>query len=261
MIRAALMVVSMILILATGGAAGAGSYREAAALYDAGRFEEAAMVAERLETAAGDALAARAFLLQAAYLAGEGEDVVLLERGQAAAERALDRDPDNVEAMLHLVIALGYRSRLEKPMAAHDAGYARRARGLLKRARKTDPDNPWVWATWGGWHGEITRSAGDFLAGFFYGASAREARESFERAIALAPDNPAIRVEYAKVLLGMGEAYRKEARDMLDEAAHIPPRNAFEKLIRDQGARLMEAMGAGDNALKAALHAVTPFAQ
>jgi len=238
---------------------GAASYDSALSLYDQGQFVEAAKVATDLGTAAGDALAARALLLYAAHVAPEGEDVVFLERGEAAAARALVRDSDNVEAILHKVIALGYRARLEKPMAAHEAGYARTAKALLKRASDLDPDNPWVWATWGGWHGEIAQSAGSFFAGLLYGASAGKARESFRRAIKLAPDNPAIRVEYAKTLLGMGKDYRADARAVLLEASALSARNAFEEILEGQGRRLLKAMDYDDPSLKASLNAVTPF--
>ena len=256
MIRVA---VCMLLLFWTAAASGPVRYEDALKLYDRGHFVEAAKVATALRSAPGDALAARALLLHAAHGAPEGEDVVFLEQGQAAAERALVRDPDNVEAMLHKVIALGYRARLEKPMAAHEAGYARAAKSLLKRARDRDPDNPWVWAAWGGWHAEIAHSAGSFLAGLLYGASARKARESFRRAIDLAPDNPAIRVEYAKVLLGMDRGYRRDARAVLEDASVLPARNAFEEILKGQGARLLEVMNQDDQSLKAVVKEVTPF--
>ncbi|RMF08371.1 MAG: hypothetical protein D6763_10150 [Alphaproteobacteria bacterium] len=215
-------------------------------------------MAQTLASADGDALAARALLLQAAYLAPEGEDRDLLARGKAAAERALERDGTHVEAMLYLVIALGYEARLEKPMAAHEAGYAREAKQLLKKAQSIDPDNPWVWATWGGWHAEIARSAGGFFASLFYGASSARARKAFERAIKLDPDNPAIRVEYAKVLLQMNRKYRDEAGGVLTAALSLPARNAFEALIQDQGRRLLAALD-DDDTLDAVLAEVVPF--
>ncbi len=230
----------------------------AVALFNAGQYQRAANVAASLETADGDALAARALLLRAAYLAPEGTARDLLVAGKAAATRALARDPENVQGMLYLVIALGYEARLEKPMAAHEAGYGREAKDLLNRAEKLDPDNPWVWATWGGWNAEIARSAGGFFASLFYGASAGRARKAFERAIALAPDNPAIRVEYAKVLLRMGDNYRGAARAVLTAAEATPPHNAFESLVKAQGQRLLTAIG-DEAALKAVLADVIPF--
>lgn len=251
-----LLVILWIGFLAT--AAGAATLDDARALFDAGDYGGAAGLAASLETADGDALAARALLLQAAYLAPEGKDRALLSQGKAAAERALERDPDHVEATLYLVIALGYEARHEKPMAAHEAGYGRDAKRLLKKAEKLDPDNPWLWATWGGWHAEIARSAGGFFARLFYGASNGRARRAFERAITLAPGNPAIRVEYAKALLQMKEKYRDDARTVLDAAASIPPRTAFEALLKEQGRRMRAAID-DEDALDAVLAEVIPF--
>lgn len=241
--------------------AGDGGYKEALALYNAGQFEEAAKTATGLDTADGDALAARAYLVEAAYIAPEGEDEAYLARGKMMADRALARDPAHVEAMLHMVIALGYEARLGKPVDAHEAGYARRAKKLLKQAEALDPENPWVWATWGGWHAEIIRSAGSFLGGLFYGASKREAREAFDRAIDLAPDNPAIRIEYAKALVSMGGKFLPEARDQLQIAADLRARNQFETLLKDQGARLLRALDGGKHKTRETLDGMTPFAR
>jgi tetratricopeptide (TPR) repeat protein len=248
----------LVLMVVLSAPVRAATFSDAEALFNAGAYDRAAEMAATLETADGDALAARALLLKAAYLAPEGEDRVLLARGKVAAERALARDDNHVEGMLYLVIALGYEARLEKPMAAHEAGYGRDAKRLLKRAEKLDPDNPWVWATWGGWHAEIARSAGGFFASLFYGASAGRARRAFDRAIALDPGDPAIRVEYAKVLLRMGKKHRGKARDVLDAAEAIPARTAFQVLLKDQGRQLSAALD-DEDALKAALAAVIPF--
>lgn len=256
-----LLAVLFLILAPVATPAGERGYDEAVALYDAGQFEAAAEMAAGLGTADGDALAARAFLLEAAYMAPAGQDETLLARGKAMAERALARDPTHVEAMLHLVIALGYEARLGKPVDAHEAGYASRAKKLLKQAQTLDPENPWVWATWGGWHAEITRSAGSFLAGLFYGASRREAQETFNRAIDLAPRNPAIRVEYAKALVSMGGKFLPRARDQLQAAADMRARNQFETVLKDQGARLLHALDGGKHEIRETLDGMTPFAR
>lgn len=235
----------------------------AEAAYRDGRFEAAADLAEGLETAAGEALAARAHLVLAAYLAPPPDRMRHLAAAEAAARRAIAQDPEHVEAMLHLVIALGYKARTLSAKAAHRAGFGREAKGLINEAKMLDPDNPWVYAIEGGWAGEIIAAAGGILGRLFYGASRKGMAAAFDRAQALAPDNPAIKVEYAKVLLRLNaRKYRDQALTLLRAAQGLPPHDAFEALIKAQGKRLLAAMETGSDAkLAAALASVTPFVE
>lgn len=256
------MKVLAIFLLLIALPAQAATFAEAEHAFNDGHFAQAAAEASELHTADGDALEARADLVIAAYLAAPEGKAKHLEKAEAAARRALQRDPDNVEAMLHLVIALGYKARPLSPLAAHSAGYGREAKALIARALELAPDNPWVHGIAGGWNGELVAAAGGFLAKLFYGASRQRMTEAFERAMTLAPDNPAIRVEYAKVLLRLdAERYAKQARALLTAASAMTPANAFETLLKAQGSQLLAAMDESDAALMAVLAEVTPFSR
>ena len=256
------MKVLAIFLLLIALPAQAATFAEAERAFTDGHFAQAATLARELHTADGDALEARADLVIAAYLAAPEERAKHLEKAEAAARRALQRDPDHVEAMLHLVIALGYKARPLSPLAAHSAGYGREAKALIERALELAPDNPWAHGIAGGWNGELVAAAGSFLAKLFYGASRQRMTGAFTQAMTLAPDNPAIRVEYAKVLLRLdAKRYAKDARALLTTAVALPPENAFEALLKGQGARLLAAMGEGDAALMAVLAEVAPFSR
>ena len=251
-----------LLWLLVAAPAHAATFVDAERAFNAGHFAQASALAGALHTADGDALTARAELVLAAYLAPPAERLSHLSAAEAAARRALNRDPDNVEAMLHLVIALGYEARRVSPFAAHSAGYGREAKQLIARALELAPDNPWAHGIAGGWNGELVSAAGGFLAKLFYGASRQRMTAAFARAMTLAPDNPAIRVEYAKVLLRLdADRYAEEARALLAAAAAMRPANAFEALLNAQGSRLLAAMDAGTAAVAETLVEVTPFSR
>jgi hypothetical protein len=65
----------------------------------------------------------------------------LVEQAAADAEAALARDPDQVDALLQLAIALGQLAGLEDPVTAHVNGYARQGKALIDRALALDLGN------------------------------------------------------------------------------------------------------------------------
>jgi hypothetical protein len=70
------------------------------------------------------------------------------------------------------------------------------------------------------------------------GASTRAGIRSFERARALAPDDPAIAFQYGLALISLdAPRYAEKAGALLSAAANAAPRNAFEARIRDEARR------------------------
>ncbi len=224
----------------------AGVLEEARRLYADGAFALAAEHVEADNSAEAATLSARALLAAAAHRA-EGEAARgFLDRAYAQTEIALTRDPDHVEAMLHRIIAIGYLSRAEGTLKAHSAGWGDEAKALWQRAEALEPENPWVHAVKGGWHAEVADEAGAILASVLYGASKRRAIAAFERAVALAPQNPFLRVEYARTLMRLSlRKYSAKARAQLILAFDLHPSDAFEALIVEQGRALLAAIDTG----------------
>lgn len=219
---------------------------EARQLYVDGAFAPAAERAAAEDSAEAATLAARALLAAAAHRAEGDEARGLLDRALLQTDAALERDPDHVEAMLHRVIAIGYLSRAEGKMKAHRAGWGNEAKALWARAEVLEPENPWVHAVKGGWHAEVADEAGSILARVFYGASKRRAIEAFERAVALAPENPFLRVEFARTLMRLSlRKYSAKAHEQLSLAFEMIPADAFESLIVAQGRALLAAIETG----------------
>ena len=128
-----------LLVAAKGAAADLG---EAQRLYAAGNMLEAARVARAAGTADGFALAAKATLVDALYIAPAAERDMLLRVAVEDADRALELDPDHVSAMLRLAVTLGHLAEGEDLVSAHLKGYGHQGRELLERAVALRPDDP-----------------------------------------------------------------------------------------------------------------------
>ena len=250
-----------LLLALSGFAASAQGLDEARELYRQGSFIEAAEAARALATPPALALAARALLVEAAYVAPPDEARALLVRANGLAEAALARNPDTIEALLQKAVAQGYLARLEGPVAAHFAGRASAARRLIDHALALAPDNPWAHALLGGWHGEIICRAGRFFGKTFYGASQKEMRRQFALARRLLPGNPVLSFEYAKALICRRAAKnRAEARAALAVALAARPQNAFQALVITRARRLDAALAApGARRVRAVLRQIEPF--
>ena len=236
--------------------------KSAETLFREGHFLEAAKIAEKHGSAEGLAFAARATLMYAGYVATGDDAVAELKKGEALARQAVAKDPDMVEGLLELVIALGYHSRQEGYMQAHLDGYGKEARRLIEKAMNLAPRMGWARAAYGGWNAEIVARGGALLGKIAYGASRKKAIDSFEKAIAFDPDNPTIRVEYAKALIRMKPKHADldEIRTQLHAALARPPHGAVEKIIQAQGKELLDAVNSDKPGnLEKVVDRLTPF--
>lgn len=251
----AILIACLALLLAAGADPG----DRAADLLRRGEFRAAAEAGQGLDTADGLAVAAKALLVLGAYELEGPARVAAVHEAEQAARRALALDPDHVDARLHLVVALGYRARIEGKAAAQRRGYGGTAKRLLDEAARLAPEDPWAHAIRGGWHAEVVAVGGP-IGALLFGASMKKAHSAFRRAINLDPANPGLRVEYAKAMLFVDRDLADAAAAQLAEAAKHPPRDAFEAILARQGEALRAAIRSGNRAaIVAALDAATPF--
>jgi tetratricopeptide (TPR) repeat protein len=236
--------------------------RDAEALFTQGHFLEAADIAKTQDTAHCLAFAARATLMHAGYVAHGEAASKELKDGEALARQAVTKDPTDIEGMLQLVIALGFLSREEGDLRAHEDGYGKEARRLIEKAIKLAPNDPWARAAYGGWNAEVVSRAGGFIAGLFYDASRKKAIAGFDKAVALDPDNPVIRVEYATALVRL-DPKRPDVeaiKAQLDAALDIPPKTAVDRILQSEGRELLDAVNAGEpGELATVVKKLTPF--
>ncbi len=211
-------------------------------LYQMGDYDEAARVGAVDKTADGLALAAQATLVIARYYAEPDEQIGLIEHALELTEYALNLDPDHVAAHIHRAIALGFRGRIEG--SSRDA---RDSKKLIDHALTLAPENSWVWAALGGWHGEVVRKAGSFFGSIIFGAKFKKGKQAFAQAMELAPDSIAIRTAYVRMLLKVRP--RREHGEIiaqLDLVTTMEPEDAFDIFMIRLADAMMQAIKKND---------------
>ena len=202
----------------------------------------------------GYAIAARAVLADAVLRDTPCMDC--LRRGEDFARQAVAADPALADGQVWLAVALGYEARISGIVMArvHDAPGESKA--ALDAALKSDPANPYAVSALGGWHIEIVRGGGAYMARLFYGASEAQALALFDRAVRLAPGNVAVRYQIALSLAGFDPVkYRGRIDSELAAAMRDTPDTVYEKAIQLRAADLAALLRRGDNdALDARVH-------
>ena len=228
-------IVAAALLLGGGGAA-AESLAAAQAAFRDGRFAEAADLGEAEGSSAGLALAAEALTIEGFFRTPEDRRPPLFARAVALAARAVEADPANPEAHLQSAHALGRHAQTIGVLEALDEGYATRIRAALDRALALDPDIAAAHVTLGAWHAEIVATLG-FMAGVLYGASEADALAHYQRALALAPDDASVNLEFALGLLTLDdrdEANLARARALLEHALAQTVEDAHGEITRQR---------------------------
>ena len=224
--------------------AGADPIHEARAAYAEGRFVDAARIAETLGTSRGFALAAESLAIHAHFIAPKDEKEALLERAAELGRQAVRADPGNADAHLQLAHAIGRHAQAIGSLEAASRGYAKKIREATETALQLNPEMAAAHLSLGLWHAEIVGAVGSFLASLTYGARARDAVASLERALELAPDSKAASLECALGLLALDEnKYREKARGLLKRAIEIPTKDAYDRLLDNLA---LERLGALD---------------
>ena len=216
----------------SAGVAGADPVHEARAAYVEGRFVDAARIGESLGTSRGLALAAESLTIHAHFIAPKDEKETLFQRAAELARQAVRADPGNAEAHLQLAGAIGRHAQAIGSIEAASRGYAEKIREATETALQLNPEMAAAHLSLGLWHAEIVGAVGSFLAYVTYGARARDAVASLERALELAPDSKAASLESALGLLALDEnKYRDRARRLLNRVIEIPTKDAYDRLL------------------------------
>jgi tetratricopeptide (TPR) repeat protein len=206
-------------------------------LYAQGRYDEAMRAGEAAHSAMGYALAARAALADAALRAAPC--MACLQQAEALARQAVAADPGRADARVWLASALGYQARIKGLIWSKLHGFPAQAKPALDAALAADPGNAFALAALGGWNIEIVKAGGPFLARHLYGANLKDGLALFDRAVARAPGNVAVRYQIALSLAGFDpDAYRARIDAELDAAIRAAPATAYEKAMQGRAATL-----------------------
>lgn len=205
-------------------------------LYAAGKYDEAMRAGAAANNAQGLAIAARAALADAAM---QGKPCLsCLKRAETFARQAVASDSKYPDGHVWLAASLGLEGRITGLLRASRSGSE--AKSELDIALKDDPRNAYALAATGGWNIEIVKVGGDFLARTIFGAREETGISFFDRAVAAAPVNVAVRYQIALSLSGYKpDAFRARITEELQAAIRDTPQTEYEKFIQGRAAQLL----------------------
>lgn len=221
--------------------------------YRDGRWDTASDAALAGDSALLCGLGLRAGLVHAGYRLTEDQHLDALRDLASKAEHCRARFPDYPEILLQSAAITGYLAGFERSLAK-----VRQSRAFAEQALALDRNNVWAWAAIGSWHGEVRIKAG-WIGRIFFGAKKSTALESYEKAMALDPDNIPVRFNLARLLFHLaGNEGEDRAAKAFGDLAALEPRNAFDRLLQSQ-ARELSALAAQGALTGRSIEAMLPF--
>ena len=220
---------------------------KAQSAYVAGKFIDAANIAEADGSVEALTFAARARIADAIIRDGTYCSPCLAT-AEAIAQSAVDHDPKFAEAYVQLAVALGFRGRLIPLMEAKDQRLPERGREAIDKALELAPHNPWALAARGAWNLEIVTRAGPILADVTYGATRAEGMKYFHEALAADADNLTLHFHFALSILALdvGE-FRTEATNALEDGSKDSRTDAVTKFTRKRAGELKKILKDGND--------------
>ncbi|TSA81388.1 hypothetical protein FNU79_15395 [Deinococcus detaillensis] len=169
---------------------------DAQALLDQGKWQDAASTASSLKTAEGYALAAQSYTLGAALLP-DNQKKAQFQKAQDLAKQAISLDAKSANAHFELARADGRLAQYSGILQS--LGLAGEVKRELDTAIDLNKNLAAAYVALGLWNAELT--AKGFIATRATGADRSEIAPNFEKAIALEPNNPSHKMEYANALI------------------------------------------------------------
>ena len=215
----------------------------ARAAYNEGQFTEAAQMAEAVGTSEGYALASKSLTIYGRYIAGNDEKRLLFEQAIELANKAIHANPNNAEAYLELVRAIGQHSNHISKVTALKENYAKKSREGIENAIRISPDFASAYVSLGRWHVGIIARVGSLVARVTYGAKKKVAIKSFDRAIELNIEDKA---DYLEIAIGYQELsykkYKGKVHDLLKRAIEMPSKDAYDSIIHEETLKLLGSL-------------------
>ncbi len=157
------------------------------------------------------------------------------------AQKALDSEPQNTEALIQYALALGFETRSSGIMKAWLGKMPQKSKAAIDAAYAAAPDDARTSALIGAWHLGIVRKAGDKRAMKMYGAGVEQGIASYDAAVTRAPGDIVIAGNYAISLLGIDPvAYKDRAQTLLVSIKNTAPKNAVEREVQARMVPLIE---------------------
>jgi len=211
--------------------------------FDAGRYLEAADLAEALGTSEGHALAADALAVHGHYIAADADKQPLLERARSLADKAVALDEKSAEARFQVAHAMGRYAQSIGPTKALRQGFVGGSREAIEAVLELDPDMAKARLSLASWHADVVDGFGRFMARAAYGATVQAALDNYERTLELAPEEKVAYYEFARGLAAVGgRKDRPRVRELLTQALNLPVRNDFDRIIHERAQADLSAL-------------------
>lgn len=203
-----------------------------------GEFAAAYESASAVDSSEMQLLAARAASDHAVYVLAEaGEDLggqlEWLRRALAAAERAVELDPASPQALVQLARARGEIARRSGIM--QNLNVAGELKRYFDAALELDPQDADALAGLAMWHLELVQNG----VGWLYGGQRGQVLPLLEAAVAAAPEQINLRVEYATALRALEAP--ELAEEQLRVALALEAVTAVDRAEQERARRLLAA--------------------
>jgi tetratricopeptide (TPR) repeat protein len=215
--------------------------KDAVAAYVAGDYQRALADIANAPDADSRAFAARVVLAEAICSDGQ-PPAALLDTALDEADAALARQPRHIEGRLQRAIAL---SLMVRPMSAGEArrsGLGSEARDLAEAVLADDPGNLYAHGFLAVWNVEVVRRGGP-IGAMIMGASLDKARDHYHAATQIAPEDAAIRWQWARALAALNaKKYRRDIDAALDAAIAAPVSSDLERVMQARAVKLKQVL-------------------
>jgi hypothetical protein len=207
--------------------------QDAQKLYAKGDFKAAFDTAADVDSAEGQAFAAKANSIYAGTQP-ENKQEPMYAVSEKYANNAIKLNSKYAPGYFELARALGRLSQLRGTLAALSQGLGTKIKTNLETCLDLDRSSASCMVAFGLWHAEIVAKG----VGWVYGANEGASLNFFERAIAVEPKIIIHRVEYAKGMLLLNrDKYKAAAKSQLEIAVKLEPRDAADKLDLERAKR------------------------
>ncbi|MFC4346629.1 hypothetical protein ACFO5Q_02060 [Kordiimonas lipolytica] len=222
--------------------------------YRAGDYQKARDLFEAAGGAEGYAAACRTGLVLGGFFENGETQVHTLHRALDDCNAAIELDGDQLDARISYAVGLGFEGKRLKKVK-----YAKASRRKLEDLIVVSGDYGILHAALGGWHTTVYEAG--FFARLALGAKRGIARQQFEKAVTLAPNDIGVRFEFIKYLAYGKKDEHKEALEEIKQVSALPAHDAFDRFLVAQARTIGAMIVAGsEDGLEAALEAATPFA-
>lgn len=201
------------------------------ALFHNGEFE-AAVDAGLKAGGSGITAANKATCIYANYL--EPKEQHRIDLFMAAALRAEGQqadNPDNINAWYLQAYALGRYSQGISVARALAEGLGTKVRKALETTIRLAPSHADAHIALAAFHAEVIDKVGALIGGMTYGAKKETGLRHYRTALELNPESAIAMIEYANGMVMLeGERRMAEATALYEQAVHVQPADAMERL-------------------------------